>query len=453
MPIYPTSVTGSEISAVSGGILSNYVYGDGLHDPEYSKILTYKYPQYYMTALLDKLGATEGIAQDRWSWSIMDRTREGGTASSVSATGSTTITFEVTEFDYTSAKPGYLIVGDVVRFQSGAEGVVTVVAASSVLSDKQKVTVRKVGGGNWAAADIADGDVFGHTHTMFSEGSSAPSYRIYLPSEESNALTTLRRSLKISGSEFTNRTILGDGKSWYFTVEDIEMKEFRRDQENAIIFGKYEADTTNGIKSTRGLFTYVDTYGVKNGFVGSSGVQEADIQNQIKEMMLQNCSDTLTVLAGADFASDFQIAMKPYYLNGGVEYGRFGKQMVGLDTEAYRFMGKTVYLKYYTPFDDTAVLPYSGSANSVDYNFSNLSLWLDLGSDEAGRKLINMKHKELDGVSRKFIHAWEPGMVSPTGVVGGQVANGDDSFKVHYLSEIGIEVRLANRMGILKATS
>jgi hypothetical protein len=36
-------------------ILSNYVFESGLHDPEWSKILTYKYPQYYLTTMMDSM--------------------------------------------------------------------------------------------------------------------------------------------------------------------------------------------------------------------------------------------------------------------------------------------------------------------------------------------------------------------------------------------------------------
>lgn len=461
MPINPTPPLVGGNSAVSQ-ILQGYVFQSGIHKPEYSNILTYKYPQYYTTALLDKLGASSGIGQDEWSWNILDRTRESNAVTTnMSATGSTTITFETT-WDYTSTKPGYLLVGDVIRLQSGALGEVTAVGDANTLASlggtagKQGVTVRKVGGGNWGAADIAVSDVFGHSHSMFAEGSSAPGYRVYLPTEESNALTILRRSLKITGSEFTNRTTVGDGSAWYFTVEDIEMKEFAKDREMAVVFGKYESDSSLLEKSTRGLWDYVSTYGVYNEFASAAGVSETDIQDHIKELMIQGSSDSMTVLAGADFMTDFQRAMKDYVVNGGVDYGRFGNQMVGLDVTVYKFLGKTIYLKYYELFDDTAILPFVGTpttGSTGDVNFSNTSLWLDLGSDSSGHPLVSLKHKELDGVSRKFIHAYEDGMVSATGATGGKVANGDDAFKVHYLSEIGVEVRLANRMGILRAGS
>ena len=80
-------------------------------------------------------------------------------------------------------------------------------------------------------------------------------------------------------------------------------------------------------------------------------------------------------------------------------------------------------------------------------------LLLDMGTDDKGKKLISLKYKELGGQSRKFIHAYETGMMSPEGSNGGHVSNGEDAFRVHYLCEVGVEVRLANRMAIIKANS
>jgi len=443
-------------SAVSQ-ILEGYVFQSGLHKPEHSTLLTLKYPQYYATALLDKLGASEGVAQDTWSWNVLDRTREGNTVATSSATGSTTISFETT-FDYTSTKPGYLLVGDVIRLESGALGEVTAVADANALvtgtAGKQGVTIRKVGGGNWGASDIADTMKFGHSHNMFGEGSDAPGYRVYLPTEEYNALTILRRSMKITGSEFTNRVYIGD-KAWFFKVEEIEMKEFAKDREMAVMFGKQEATLSTSSaskKSTRGIWDYVNTYGTNNTYSSATGVSEEDIQNHIKDLVIQGSSSEITVLCGADFYVDFQRAMQPYLLNGGVNYGMFGGNVVGLDVITYKFFGKTIHLAYYELFEDSAILPYTGTPSATKVNFSKTSLWLDWGS-ATGEKLIKLKHKEMNGVSRKFIHGYENGMHSANGSVGGNVANGTDAFKIHLLSEIGVEHRLPNRSRILRANS
>jgi hypothetical protein len=440
-------------NSVRATILQSYVFNAGIHDPEISNILSYKYPQYYMTSMLDRLGSYESVAQDTFSWFTMDRTRQGGTVSSVAGNTGATATFEVAEFEYSSPNLGYALVGDIFRIETGELAKVTAIAAGTVDTTAQKLSVQRLAGGNWSAALLDDADKIGHVFTAFEEASSAPGTRLYLPTEEYNYTTILRRSFKISGSEFTNRTRIGDGSAWYWEKEDLEMKEFARDKEGLIMFGERAANATAVAKHTKGIWQYAVDNGTINGFVAATGVSETDIQDHIKEMLIEGCSSELLVLCGATFMADFQRAMRDYYIGGGVNFGGFGGNTIGLDTQEYKFMGKTIKVVYYELFDDQAMVPTPATTLSASIaDFSNTSLWLDLGSDTNGKKLISLKYKELDGQSRKFIHAYEPGMMSP-GQSGGQVANGGDYFSVHYLCELGVEVRLSNRLGILRATS
>jgi hypothetical protein len=403
-----------------------------------------------MTTLLDKIGAYEGIAQDTWSWNILDRTREGGTVSSVAGNTTATANFEITEFDFSGDNLGYLIVGDVIRFETGALGRVTAVSASTVLTNKQKVDVVKTDGTNWTAAELANGFVFGHVFNIVGEGSTAPNGRLYLPVEEYNVLTITRRSINITGSEFTNRTYLDDGKSWYWEVEDIEMKEHARDREGIVMFGQRN---DSGVKLSRGILEYVETDGVLKTYAGATGVTESDIRAMIQDLLVEGSSNEMVVLCGSKFLADAQVALRDYAIGGAIDYGKLGQNMAGLDFKGYNFLGKKIYFAYYELFDDVAMVPFSGAATATKINFSDFSLWLDFGTDSSNNSLIKLKYKVLDGQSRKFIYAIEKGMMSPEGENGGFVANSFDGFKIHLLSELGIEVRLANRMGICRANS
>lgn len=406
-----------------------------------------------MTALMDKLGASEPTEQSLFEWGIMDRTRESGTVSSLSATGSTTITFEVTEWDFTSTDLGYAVVGDVFRTAAGVLGRVTAVVVSTVLSNKAKVTLTKIGESSptWASGEIADTEKIGHVYNSFAEGSDAPNGRLFLPVEDKNVTTILRRSVKISGSEFTNRTLFNGGEAWYWTVEDIMMKEFARDREMLIMFGKLQS---SGVKNSRGILDWVTSEGVINTYSPTLGVSESDIQGHIEDLLPQGGSAEYLVLCGARFLSKAQQSLRDYQIHSTASYSQLGTNMAGLNFKGYNFLGKSIYFVYYELFNDTAALPFVGTGSSTQINFNDFSLWLDMGSDSSGRRLITLKYKNLPGSGqRKFIHTVENGMMSPQGENGGFVASGFDGFSVHLLSEIGIEVRLANRMGILRASS
>lgn len=447
----PPLVGGKAQTLVTDPVLQNYVYQSGLHKPEHSNLLSYKYPQYYLTSMLDRLGPSEGLGADIWSWDVMDRTRRADAVGALDSGAGTATNVITTGFDWTSAQPGYLVVGDIIRIADGTHAGemlrVTATADSATTPGKQAVTVVSQAG--TAALTLGAGDKFGHATNAFGEASEAPQGRIFLPEEEWNALQIIRRSFSISGSEFTNRTWLNDGSAWYFTLEDIHMKEFALDREIALMWGVQQG---TGVKSTKGLIQFGLDDGIENGYAAAAGVSEADIRDQITDMFIEGCGPELYVLCGARFLADAQVALKDYALNGAVNYGAFGNNVAGLDFMSYKFMGKTIHFAHYNLFDDQEVLPSVTAAASV-IDYSNFSLWLDLGTGSVGEKLISLRHKELDGQSRKFIHAYEVGMMNPNGANGGLVSSGKDAFTIHYLSEIGLECRLPNRIGILRANS
>lgn len=433
-------------------ILEGYVFQSGIHDPEHSKLLTYKYPQYYMTALLDKLGASEPVAQSVFSWSIMDRTRKSATVSSISngTTATATVVTDVAS-DVANGNKGYFVIGDVIRTEAGELGRVTAIGESSLF---QTIDVVRVLGGNWSTALINTSFKLGHVFEAFGEGTNGPEGRLFLPVEDYNYTTILKRAVKISGTEFTNRIILGDGKAWYWTVEEILLKEFARDRELLVMFGERASGT---VKVSKGILSYVIGGGIINTYASATGVTEADLQDHITDLLPEGGSAEYLVLCGAQFLSKAQAALKDYAIQGAISYGTLGKNMAGLDFAGYRFLGKTIYFAYYELFNDLAVVPYVGTPSSSKINFSDFSLWLDLGVDSAGRRLITLKYKELAGSGqRKFIHKVINGMMAPSGGSsdnGGFAANSFDGFEVQLLSEIGVECRLPNRMGILRSNS
>lgn len=423
-------------------ILENYIFQSGIHRPEHSSILTWKFPQFLITSLLDKLGASRGYGQSVFSWNVMGRTRKGGAIpDAVTIVGTPATVTATTDIPFSGAQ-SYLIPGDYLRFANGI--LARVVSIADDDGDAQVVLEKK--GGLWAAGQLPAGIRFGHISSVFPEASDAPEGRVYLPTEEYNVMQILRRTISISGTEFTNRTYLCDGKSWYFTQEEIELKEFARDRELTSLFGVLTDSGTH--KTTKGIWDYAVQYGVQNNTTGTNGaIVEDDIQEQIKDLMVRGCSNEIFVLAGADAMLDIQKAMKPYYVSGGVNFGGLDTAVFGANVQSYKFMGKMIHFAYYEVFEDDAVVPAPASASFGVNDFSKTTLWLDMGTFN-GQRNIELAHKELDGINRKFIHGHEKGMVSRNGV-GGEVASGKDAFSIYLLSEIATKVVRPDLLGVL----
>lgn len=453
-------------------LLEGYVFNSGLEDPAVSKYLSIKYPQYTLTALLDRLGRSEGIANSSWSWFEMDRTRRGGSVLALQVSFSTTtaptlgssLLDLVIVTDIPAGDP-YFVVGDIIRLASGVNLRVNEVGTGSVSSvSYQALRVTRQDGGAFSSnAVITPGITFGHAFNSWGEGSNGPGVgRAYFPEERYNKLNILRRSLRVTGNTLTQRTRIGDGKSWYYTAEDIEMKEFARDRELAILTGQMTPDGA-AIQNGDGILSMVENQGTVTTFTGA--MTESALQSHILSMMYKfgSSAKEYVCLCGMDFMADVTNALKHYFIgspstgavvggstSGGVSYGSFGNvNVVGLDLVSYRYMGKTIHFVHYEMFDDPAVFPFRNTGSGATANrksYSGSGLFLDMGSDSAGNKLVTMKHRELNGENRKFIHKIIPGMHQGS---NGLAANSFDGFQIEYLSEVGVEVRVPGRHGFM----
>lgn len=443
--------TQAQIDAVSaapagkqGDVLVNrgedgYIFASGILDPEHSDYLSYQFPQYYATAILERVGSYEASAQDVVSWSEMDRTRSNATITAGgTATGASIVL--TTDVDATSPSDGYFIVGDTLQTESNKGLKVIAVGTAGGF---QTITVVRQDGANFIASDTADTEKLGHMASAFGEYSDAPKGRIYLPDEKFNALQTIRRSCYISGKALTNRTYF-KGESWAYKNEMIEAKEMAKDRENATVFGEIGALNTDD-QTCEGINTSVLAGGVNGAFTGA--VTEDDIQNQITALRISSPANEYVVFAGAQYMADAHKALKEYHLGGGIDYGSFASyNMVGISLNAYKFMDITIFFIHYPTFDDTETLPFDGTPTATKINYSNYSLWLNLGSS-GGENNIDLIYKELDGMQRKFILKKEDGLMGD----GPKVANGKDGNATHMLSELCPRVRNLNQHGTHRA--
>jgi len=404
--------------------LDGNLFATGILKPEVSDFLAYRFPQYVTTAMLERLERYEPVAQSTWSWFEQDRTRKSAEITAGSGTGaSLTLT---TDVPATAAGDGYFLEKDILRTETGLNIRVTAIGEAGGV---QTITVVRQDGNPFVGGDIADTERVGHSTNANEEGSFGPGTREYLPNERRAKLNIIRRGCEITGDALTAKSWFEDGRSWYYDQEMIDMDEFARDRENAIMFNTESPD----------------------GATAQTAVTETDIQNHIKDMLIQSPAQEFACICGADFLTSVQQALKDYVVGGGVSYGSFGDQMLGLDVHHYQFLGKKIHFIHYYPFDDLETLPFAGTATAAKTNYSNYSLWLNLGS-QMGKKLVNLKYRELEGQQRKFIYKYIDGMMSmDTGAT--RAANSFDGLRSEMLSQIGVEVRLLNNHGVLAANA
>lgn len=430
-----TTIKGGDIRVARDQ--DGHLFASGLLDPEHSSVLSYLFPQYTATAMLEQIGRYEGVPQNTWSWSELDRTRASVTVTAVAGSVLTT------DFPAATASEGYYLIGDQIKGEDGRLYKVTAIGSTGTF---QTITVQGLDGN--ATVTVAANEKIGHIANVFGEGSSAPNGRRYLPNERYNYLQKFRRSIYVTGDALSSRTYVGKNGVWVYEQEMIDMDEFAKDRENAIMFGEMSDPAVVGASgqyTTEGIVTSVLAGGVTGNYAPAA-FDEQDLQAQITAMRISSPANEYTVFCGAEFMQKAQVSLKDYTISGGVSFGSFGKNLFGIDCQSYKFFSTTINFVHYPTFDDTHTLPYSGNGvtASNQINFSDFSLWLNMGS-EKGTPYIKLKHREHNGLSRRLEYKSIDGM--PTS--GEKVTTSRDANEKHLFSEIGVETRVLSAHGTL----
>jgi hypothetical protein len=451
MPIsgtsYPSSTSGSGAIGRNGSILSGHIFNAGLEMPDVSPILTLKYPQYYLQTLAEKIkGVSVAQGSKVHTWYVQDRTRKGAAVSSVAngTTATATITTDIT-YDTSVGNYGYFLVGDLIRVSTGENGIITAISGAGGV---QTIDVVRYGGGSWSTTLLpTSGAYIGHIATAFAEGSSdAGGVRSYLPTEEYNVMQILRRKFKVTSDMLNQKTWIDD-KTWYFKQEDFEQKEFMRDVEALLVFGKrYNSGTLTGTNTTRGLMEYAEGSGVNVGFSSAVGVQEADLSNFLKQIYTQDSSNDLIALCGEQFLFDVNHTLADRYR--AIPQSEKPAELAGLNFQSYEIGGKKIHFSYYQLFSDSAVVPQV-TPSSTAKDFRNTALVLDFGTTEGGERNIQLRYRDGETGSRKMVQKMIPGMASP----GLEVSNAYDGLEGQLLAEVMPKVVLPNRLGLIYANS
>jgi len=438
----PTSVSGQGTQARNGQVLSGHLYNAGLEKPQILESLIVKFPNYYLTDLTEKIAGVSSadLMSDVWAWQIMDRTRKGATVTSLTGgtTTSAVLTLDITADGVNDL--GYFLVGDEFRVaDSGTNGRVTAVGNAGGF---QTITVAKYDATAWAVATITTNNKIGHIGTGFARGSAGSGgVRSYLPGTDYNVTNIHRRGFKIERGVMSQITYV-DNETWYYKNEDFEQKEFLRDFEAKVVFGKRYLDRS-GVNQTRGLQEYAEGSGQSVTFSQAVGVQEADWSQLLQQLVPQQGSNDLIALCGEKILADTNHALGPNYRT--IPKDQIPQQLAGLNFQSYEIMGKRVHFCYFELFSDAAVVPVV-TPSSTAKDFRNYALVLDFGTVAgAGERNIQIKYR--DGA--KFIQKMIPGMVGD----GLQSANAYDGIQGELLCEFTNVCHLPNRLGQIYANS
>ncbi len=430
----------------STGLLEGHLFNVGLEKPDVMETIMIKYPDYWLTSLIDKLNASQFIDNNTKSWNILGRTRKGATISSVANGTSATATLTLdTTYDSATGNLGYFLVGDVIRVaDSGELGRVTAVGNSG--GTVQTIDVVRVLGGNWSTSLVLAAMQIGHIGSMYGEGSTgAGGYRDYFPDTDWNVTTTLRRDFKITRDAMTSKKWVNwlGGKNWYFAQEDIEQKEILRDVEATIVFGKrFKSSALQGANLSRGFMEYAENSGQQVTFSSAVGAQEADWAYLIQQLSDQQGSNDLIALCGTQILADTLHSLGDRYRTY-PDLTPTALKETGIDFTSFKFLGKTVHFAKYELFSDTTITG-NVAPSSTAKNFANTALVLDFSNTENGAN-IQMNYRN----GAKMIQKMLPGMPSP----GLEIATKFDGIEGSLLTEFMPACFLPNRLGLVYANS
>ena len=437
----------------TGNVNGQYVFG-GIQKPDFSDYITYRFPQYTITTLLNRIGRKNPVVgNDFFSWFEKGKFRQSVTASAATgASGDTTGTVT-----FASGTQASFLVGDVIRFENNAYAVVTGVTGAGGNGASGTLGLNAVGA-NFGAS-IAGTLKFAHLYNLQQEYSDSPSGRVWQESQVNEYMGIMRRSVTCSTTQASNMKWVkkSDSEASYYYINEMEtMQEMAMDREMYILAGKATTtSTTNPVLSgtTRlggnGIIPRV----IADGVVGtySSAIAETDLAEQVRLMCLNSQGSEFTVLCGSSAYADAQFALRDYTLNGGISFGVFGNEglMTGINITKYKFMDKILNFVLYYPFANEALFPAPATSG---INWDKAMLFLNMGTDDRGNPLINLRYKQdLLGQSLEFRRTVQEGITSPEAGASASRSNGKDGFTVDFYSSIGVELRAANNHGLLYA--
>ena len=439
----------------TGNVDSTYVFG-GIQKPDFSDYITYRFPQYTITTLLSRIGRKNPVVgNDVFSWFEKGKFRQAIT--SATATGATSDTTGQVTYASGASIQATFLVGDVIRFENDAYGVITAVTGAGGGGTASGTLNFNFLGSRTSA--LANGMKFAHLYNLQPEYSNSPSGRVWQENQVNEYLGIMRRAVTCSTTQASNMKWVkkSDSEASYYYINEMEtMQEMAMDREMYILAAKSNGSATTGNVNSltnplggNGILPRVISDGVLGTY--SSAIAETDLAEQVRLMCLNSQGSEFTVLCGSSAYADAQFALRDYTLNGGISFGVFSGEglMTGINITKYKFMDKILNFVLYYPFANEALFPAPATSG---INWDKAMLFLNMGTDDRGNPLINLRYKQdLLGQSLEFRRTVQEGITSPEAGASASRSNGKDGFTVDFYSSIGVELRAANNHGLLYA--
>ena len=476
-----TTLTPAAVKVASEyNYLNSLDLAEGLHKPEVSSVYVQRYGRQDITGMLEMLGNKKAVNNPQFSHYEQERihgvVRLSASAASADGSGVTLAGTAAAGYTYTysgqspypttdSFSANVLSQNDVIEV-NGFTMYVTAVNgnAFSAISYDSSAT-------RPAIATTDDIIVKGQASP---EGSSAPDSRNSRVISYTNYLQIMRRSHKVTGTEFGTKTwIEVEGKNgekgyfWYLQGVSDEYHRFLNEREAMLLTGEdFQANLAGlaGVGSssfgdadsttfTRGLIPQISADGNVQAY-SAGALAITDIESMVKELQKNRGARESMVACGHNFKLDVDALINDptgsAFLGGGgaVQFAAFQgleNQEVRFSIDAIEYGGYKFALKTMDIFSDPNFLGYAGGIygeigivipmdDTVVYNSMNSSTGTMVPS-------LTLNYLDNDEGGRDYME-WV------TGKGLGAATSGDDFFEVHMLSHCGLEVSALNRFGL-----
>jgi len=326
--------------------------------------------------------------------------------------------------------------------------------------DGDGITVVRMDGTAFAAADVVSGGTFAVVGNMYAQGTNQPDmFTTPDVKRRQSPFAITKGRYEVNGSQATNIgwVDIGGGEHRWFMYEEAEArKRFEDQREMTMLFGEKNADTStaiaSGIAGTEGYFSALENRGINVSNANSNPIDSfAEFDDIIIELDRQGATSEYAMYVNRkqDLAIDDMLA-------GGIatattaglagQFGAFNNDAdmaVKLGFKSFTRGGYTFHKHDWKLLNDPTL---AGAGVAYQGAMVPMSQIADARTGVKAPALA-MYYKEANGYSRQMEH-W----VSGGGVLGHN-NNGDtgaDKAVFHYRSECAMAVRGANQHVLIK---